>query len=377
MLGLLLPPEVIVPVHYWTMFALCSMTALHLINRAEDRVLTLSKVDLPMALVLSLFAGFICIQIIERGMISQALESDVKSYVNAYLTSGSMLVPIDWNEEWGWTWLMNVSNKLGLSVSAFFVLVQTLYTGCMLFVCRSLMKGKEWISMLFFIDAFLFIGGGSNGIRSGLALSLVLLAIALLERATLWKVVAMLLLTSAVSIHRSAWLPVVAVLFSWTTKLKPRYAMAFWLSSIIISLVAGDAVENFFIGLGFDDRLESYIKGQDDDIMQRFSYMGFRWDFLLYSAMPILFVWYLTVKRNFQDKMYNLIANTYILSNAFWVMVIRASFSNRFASLSWFLYPLLFAYPLLRFKIWEDQDRKVGLILLAYASFTFLMYLRG
>lgn len=111
--------------------------------------------------------------------------------------------------------------------------------------------------------------------------------------------------------------------------------------------------------------------------MDRFAYIGFRWDFLLYSAAPILLVWYLTIKHDFKDKMFNLIANTYILSNAFWIMVIRAAFSNRFASLSWFLYPLVLAYPLLRFKIWEDQDRKFGLILLAYASFTFLMYIRG
>ena len=55
-------------------------------------------------------------------------------------------------------------------------------------------------------------------------------------------------------------------------------------------------------------------------------------------------------------------------------MVIRASFSNRFAYLSWFIYPLVMAYPLLRMNLWEDQDRKTSLILFAYSGFLFFMF---
>ena len=134
-----------------------------------------------------------------------------------------------------------------------------------------------------------------------------------------------------------------------------------------------------FIGaLGFDDRMSGYLGAQSDEqTMVQFSSTGFRWDFLLYSAVPVLFTWYLTVKRNFEDRAFNIIAITYILANAFWVMVIRASFSNRFAYLSWFLYPLVIAYPLLRFNIWDKQDRKTAAILLLYEGFTFGMFLLG
>ena len=95
---------------------------------------------------------------------------------------------------------------------------------------------------------------------------------------------------------------------------------------------------------------------------------GFRIDFIIYSIMPIIMVWYVTIKRNFKDLTYNIIASTYILANAFWVMLIRSEQSNRFAYLSWFLYPIVIAYPLLRMNIWEDQDRKAGLILLVYSG---------
>ena len=93
--------------------------------------------------------------------------------------------------------------------------------------------------------------------------------------------------------------------------------------------------------------------------------------------MPILFFWYVTIKRNFKNKIYNLFAITYILAYSFWVIVIRASQSNRFAYLSRFLYPIIIAYPLISLKIWIDQDRKSAIFLLLYAGFTFTMFLLG
>ena len=55
-------------------------------------------------------------------------------------------------------------------------------------------------------------------------------------------------------------------------------------------------------------------------------------------------------------------------------MVIRSAFSNRFAYLSWFLYPLVIAYPLVNMPLREDQDRLTGLILLAYGGFSAFMW---
>ena len=104
----------------------------------------------------------------------------------------------------------------------------------------------------------------------------------------------------------------------------------FWVASIGISLVIGGAVSNFFAGLGFDDRMSSYISGQEDEeLMESFSNIGFRWDFLLYSVMPIWLGYYLVFKRKIYNSTYMLLLGTYVYSNAFWVMIIRSSFSNR------------------------------------------------
>jgi predicted GNAT superfamily acetyltransferase len=56
-------------------------------------------------------------------------------------------------------------------------------------------------------------------------------------------------------------------------------------------------------------------------------------------------------------------------------MMIRASYSNRFAYLSWFLYALVLAYPCLKFPIWKDQGRKASFIFLAHLGFTLFMNL--
>ena len=72
-----------------------------------------------------------------------------------------------------------------------------------------------------------------------------------------------------------------------------------------------------------------------------------------------------------------LLFSTYILANSFWVMVIKAAFSNRFAYLSWFLYPVVLAYAVIRLHIWPDQDKKAGLILALHAGFTIIMFMLG
>ena len=129
------------------------------------------------------------------------------------------------------------------------------------------------------------------------------------------------------------------------------------------------------MALGFDDRMTVYSQGQyEESTASSFSSTGFRWDFLLYSSGPVAMIWYVTRYRRFTDLGYTMFANTYLLCNAFWIIVIRAAFSNRFAYLSWFLYPVVVFYPLLRMNLWKDQDRKTAIILFLYSAFLFYMY---
>lgn len=155
---------------------------------------------------------------------------------------------------------------------------------------------------------------------------------------------------------------------------KPLHAVYIWLGSIALSLLSGTAFISFFSSLGFDDRMESYAElAESGYLADSFSSTGFRWDFLLYSSMPIVLGYVVLIMKGVRENWYRVLFNTYCMANAFWVLVIRAAFTNRFAYLSWFMYPIVIAYPLIMMRVWPDQDRKTALILAAYAGFTLAM----
>ncbi len=278
---------------------------------------------------------------------------------------------MDIKSEWFFDWLMDACRKAGLSVSVFFTIVEAGYILTVLLAVIRIFPSNPLLALLFVLASLMFFSFGVNGIRNGLACHIVLLAMSFLFEGK--YLIGGLLCVVALGIHRSTALPIAAILAGMFVIKNVRYAVYIWIASIVLSLVAGNAFISFFASLGFDDRMASY--GLSDEYIEQFSRNGFRWDFLLYSAMPILMEWYVSVRRGIQDNWYNAMSVAYCLSNAFWVLVIRAEFSNRFAYLSWFMYPFVIAYPLINMPVWGDQDRRTGQILLAYCGFTLFMNL--
>lgn len=302
---------------------------------------------------------------------------DMKMYAHVYNNIYGENVLYDSRGEWVFYKIGTICKGLGLDERMYFLVLAMLYFGGMIATCWRLMKDNLFVALLFCFISFSCFAYGVNGLRNGIACSIVMLAITFLDKEKTKLFFALFLMFIALNIHRSTLLPSICAIAALFIIKDPKYALYFWFSSIFISLVAGNFVTELFVGLGFDDRMEQYASLSEEDaevISDQLS--GFRIDFILYSIIPIIMAWYITIKRNFNDQMYNIIAITYILANAFWVMVIRSEQSNRFAYLSWFLYPLVIAYPLLRMNIWKDQDRKTALILLAYAGFTLFMFIK-
>ncbi len=295
---------------------------------------------------------------------------------NFYHADEAPYVAINLHNEWLWNDLTLFCREIGMNVYEYFLTIELGYVGLSFATAWVLTRKNLWVAMLFTFIAFQFYTYGVNGIRNGLGCALELLALALFVKPGTKRTIAYVLMLCALGIHRSTMLPSAAAIVSVYFIKDTKIALRFWMASIVISLVAGPFVEQFFGALGFDDRLTSYSQNQLNAayMEKNFSHTGFRWDFLLYSAMPVAMIWYITKWRRFNDNTFSLIANTYLLCNAFWIMVIRASFSNRFAYLSWFMYPVVFYYPLLRMNLWEDQDRKTALILFLYSFFTFFMF---
>lgn len=270
-----------------------------------------------------------------------------------------------------WLYFIVTCSKV-MSVSDFFTIVDLLYFGLTLFACKRLMPKNVLLAFLFNLAALSFFSYGTNGIRNGLACSAVLLMLSYINGKKKEKAIAIIIACFVLGIHKSTALPIVMSVASVYFIKSFKWAYAFWLLSIVISLTFGNSVAIIFESLGFDDRMSSYL--YSTEFNDQFSHTGFRWDFLTYSVMPIILGYYIIIKKGIKDRMYFVLLNTYTLSNAFWVMVIRASFSNRFAYLSWFMYPIVLAYPLFKLNVWDEmQGKRAAQIMLAQVGFTWFM----
>jgi hypothetical protein len=258
-----------------------------------------------------------------------------------------------------------------MSVADFFTLVSVGYFGFMMLACHRLFQNNAWGAMLFLLGAFSTFSYATNGIRNGLACSMILYALSLAVENKRGIIIGGIIAVYAIAIHKTAALPVVcfaAAYFQRSTK----YAIYFWIFSIGLNLVAHGAIESFFSGFVADERMASYVKSTDSYAQVYKS--GFRPDFLLYSAMPVWMAYYVLVKKGIQDITYSFIATTYIYAHAFWVMMMQASYSNRFAYLSWFMLPIVLAYPCLRMNVWgEKQGYVAATVLILHTGFTAFM----
>lgn len=356
-------------IYIYSVVFICFITAIYYLTSNNKLV----RFDVKVAIIPTIaLISFLIVFLGLRPERSGGVFGDTGMYAHWYEVILDRQIELDFSGEWLWSWIGLKCKDWGFTVNSYFLLIEFFYIGLMFIACLRLMRNNIWVAMLFCLVSFSFYGYAVNGIRNGLACSLLIFAIALLTGNKYEKITSIIIMVFAYFVHHSTILPSLCAVLSLTTIKKPKFAITFWIISVFISLIIGNFFGDLFAELGFDERA-SYFGDADETGNDILGWTGFRFDFLLYSAMPVLMVWYVTIKRNFNDITYNIIANTYILANAFWIMVIRAEYSNRFAYLSWFLYPLVIAYPLIRMNIWETQDRNAALILLAYSGFTFFM----
>lgn len=252
------------------------------------------------------------------------------------------------------------------SVENFFLIVDVIYLVPYLLVCRKFFKKYWFIAFLVMWTSLSFWTYGTNGLRNGMATSIFLLAFMFNN-----KILRIAVMVLAIGMHKSLILPtasyIITLFFSNSTLL-----LRFWLLCIPLSFVAGGVFESMFAAIGFgglDRRMSMYINSYSQIEYNT----GFRIDFLLYSAAPIYAGWYYIEKLKLKDNLYKTIFNIYIIANAFWLLVIRAPFSNRFAYLSWFLMGFVLVYPLLKFRLMKNQATVLGVIILLNYLFTYYL----
>lgn len=354
----------------WTVFSFCMYAGLNYCSSNNNRNLLKMHSQWPafiLAVVIMLYMG---------------LRPDHWQFGDSYFYKHTYNnIPQDsrfsLQQEWLNAWIIERCRDFHLNYHMYFFVIEIGYISFLYATCRKLLWENTWMAMLFCISAYSFFTYGVNGIRNGLALHLLLFAFSLLATEKQWIIPLVAIMSiAAFGIHKTVMLPIMAALGAYFFIKDPKWAIYIWIASIFASLVAGGFFQS---ALGTylsaqDVRAGSYAAQQD---MSQFSRSGFRWDFILYSSVPVILTYYVSVKRMIRNRTFEILAITYILSNSVWVLVNAMSFSNRVAYLSWFLYPVVIAYALIRLHIWDDQDKKSAYILMGHSAFTIIMMLLG
>jgi hypothetical protein len=267
-----------------------------------------------------------------------------------------------------WSVFMKFCSNI-MTAEMFFLVCAILYVAPLYKAAKNWLGWDKYLLFLMFIASFSFWAYGTNGIRNGIATSLFVLGVSYTNKRILQYVI----VTLSFFIHASTIIPISAFVLTIFYK-NPKHYLMIWLFCIPVSWAFGGVFENLFASLSFqDDRIAYLTEGNlnNDD----FAYYGFRWDFLVYSASAVFAGYYFIIKRQFKDKIYIQIFNIYVMANAFWILVIRANFSNRFAYLSWFLMAVIVFYPFFKMKFFKKQNKVLAYTILGYFGFTYLMFL--
>ncbi|QKF84323.1 EpsG family protein [Campylobacter ureolyticus] len=292
----------------------------------------IKKLDLFSLLVI-LLVSYIISTIWDIGITK--LGPDMPAYINMYISNNT------YGREVGFEFLINFFNFFNFSVGFFFGFICFFITTIYYINSKKILFDKNNISytLLFFALIFYsswYINAIVNGVRQGISLSI--LHFACLYFLTEKKYLKFILFF------------IIAILFHYSTILILPFLFLYLFS--FKKLVFLWIVISIFYILGFNEiifmkitsllNLESvYFKIKDYSSYQ-IQYYGFNWDLFLYTVFPIIFFlpFYFLKKNLFDNFTINVFKLYMVLCFPYFIFGF-SNYSNRYAVIAWFLYPLL------------------------------------
>ena len=256
------------------------------------------------------------------------------------------------------------SERLGYT--SFFVFMAVIYFGAAYLGIRKLFPNHRLTAYLVYLAAFSTFSYATNGIKAGAAASLFILAMGYRENL---KVCIPLILISW-GFHHSMIMVVAGFVLTLFVK-NPKYYFYGWVFCFLMAAAHVTAFQHFFS----DFTTEHGAKYLTDSLVENDGTKGgFRIDFILYSAMPVLVGYYAVFKKKMHlSPLYKDLLNLYLCLNGLWMLCMYAEFTNRIAYLSWFLYPIVLIYPFLQEQWGKSRYKTFGLVMLGHLGFTLFM----
>ena len=268
-----------------------------------------------------------------------------------------------WDNWWAWWGSMNMGTE------SFWIISAGIYfIGTWLF-CKKVFPYDIYLTYLVFLAAFSTFSYTTNGCKAGNAATIFLLAIAYKKK----LIISIPLLIVSLGFHHSMILPIIAYA-SVSFYKNSKFYLYLWLLCIIISLAHITWFQELFAQVSADNgdlHGANYLQGNDSNGWGGKS--GFRYDFVLYSAMPVVVGFYAIFKKKIKSSTYQFVLNLYLLLNSVWMLCMYAEFTNRIAYLSWFMYPFVLIYPLLNENWGAYKYKTLSKVMLCHLGFTIFM----
>ena len=253
-----------------------------------------------------------------------------------------------------------------VSFTTWLLIVATAYFGLMYIASRKLFDKDVLLAFVVYLGAFSTFSYGTNGMKAGVAASLFLVAIAYRDK--LWISIPVALLT--LGIHHSMIMVITAYFLVLFVK-NPKYYFVGWIICLIIAALHISFFQVLFASFS-DESGSEYLSATEETSIIR---IGFRPDFILYSAVPIYSGYQMLNKYHFKSTTYSFILRLYILTNSIWMLCMYASFTNRIAYLSWFMYPFVLLYPFVSREKNQFQGKYFRWVVYGHLGFTLFMFL--
>lgn len=298
------------------------------------------------------------------------LFGDTFGYAHYYHTNFGLPFKFDWStSNLLFDNLLLFLASIECDFSVFLLICAFVYFVARYYATSSLFPQNKGMAYVVFLGAFISYTSAINGFKAGAAASLFCCAIAFRNQIrTKWRLV-ILFMALSYSFHHSMHVCIIAYIICLLVKNTKIYYI-FWILCLICAISHVTYFQTFFAGWT-DEAGSRYLLSDETEGW----HTGLRYDFILYGAMPVLLGWYIKFKKKIEVVGFDFVLNLYLLLNGVWMLCMYASFTNRIAALSWFIYPIVICYPFLH----DNQpyayhnNKRMAIIMMLNLGFTLFM----
>ena len=247
----------------------------------------------------------------------------------------------------------------GVPIQFFFLICAFVYFGSIYVASAKLFPRDTLLALVVYLAAFSTFSYGTNGIKAGMAAALFLVALAYSDKKLLSALIALITL----GIHHSMLLVIVAYFIVLLIR-NPKWYFVLWCIAFVFAALHITYFQFLFAGFT-DEHGAEYLLSNENS--------GFRIDFIIYSAVPVILGYVLLYKYRIKSNTYNLLLSVYMLSNSVWMLCMYSNFTNRISYLSWFMYPFVLLYPFVNILWSRYQLRYLNYVVYGHIGFTIFM----